>query len=69
MAIEEYNAERNRAKVNAGLKGGNLFQSPNTPQAMTVVDGIAPESQRMLGIQKPTQMGSVDAWASRGKGR
>ena len=47
--LEEFNEEKQRAKVAAGFKGGPFFQKPILAPSMSFVDGVPAEVKATSG--------------------
>lgn len=63
--MEEFNEERQRAKVAAGLTGGPFFASPSLAPAKKFVDGVPSEVQAKLFAGRIEQQPIQDAWVNR----
>lgn len=67
MAIEELNEATNRARVNAGFKGGDLFKNPVVAPAMDIsTSNRGPaEGDRKLQVGPTDQPPVIDPWMDR----
>lgn len=66
MAMEEFNEEKQRAKVAAGLSaGGPFFAKPNLAPAMRFVDGVPAEVRAKMFAGTIEQQPIQDAWVNR----
>lgn len=63
--MESFNEDTQRAKVQAGFKGGNMFDNPMTPKPMTVVDGVPNETTAMLQGAPVATAPIPDIWNNR----
>lgn len=60
--IESFSAEKNRARVAAGFKGGNFFVNPVEVPARTIVDGYTESVDAKL-MSTPIKQGTpMDTW-------
>lgn len=65
--IEEFNLDRNLAKVATAFKGGTLFNNPITHPEMEIVDGYPDSVSQKLSSGKVDSMPIQDSWPSRRK--
>lgn len=63
--MEEFNAERQLAKVSAGLKGGPFFEKPVTVPARQFVNGVPSEVLQVVGAEASAQGSILDPWVYR----
>jgi hypothetical protein len=63
--IEPFNEQRNKARVNAGLKGGPFFKNPVEVPARSIVDGYPAEVTEKMQGGKITQGTPIDSWNER----
>jgi hypothetical protein len=63
--IEEFNAERNLARVTAGFKGGPFFATLPQPPAKSFVEGWPTETVAKLQHQGIAPGNVIDPWNQR----
>lgn len=62
----ELNEEANKARVLAGLKGGDLFQNPVSLPPLQFADGVKPEVKAaQTAGPEATKITMEDPWYSR----
>lgn len=65
QGIEEWNEERQIARVTAGMKGGPFFNKPNYQPQMSFVDGWEPTSKEKVKAEPLKPLPIADVWNQR----
>lgn len=63
--IEHLNEQRNLARIEAGLRGGDLYKSPVLVPERTIVDATPPGVDEKLGNAPVAQGRILDSWVTR----
>jgi hypothetical protein len=63
--MESFNEERQRAKLAAGFKGGNMFEKPNLSPSLVFVDGVPSEIKAKFQGKDIPQQTPTNTWFTR----